>query len=240
MHRRPLIASAVRFLTACVLAIILSCAAAAAALTPCVKTASWGSDESASGRFGDAPTAERESIKGGEAWSYESALGRTAWLSRDPIGEKGGLNLYGYVGNQPASLVDADGRCPLAIPVIAGFTLGEVLGAAAVSVAAPIFLNAAIDAWNRSGSGSQSEPTSGSPTMNSSLPPGYWPADRGASEWGRRSGEGAQEGRRRFHGIKQKCPESKATHPYGVNPDTGDVIDPEGENAGNLNEAPPK
>ncbi len=25
------------------------------------------------------------------------------WLSRDPIAERGGLNLYGYVGNDPVS-----------------------------------------------------------------------------------------------------------------------------------------
>ena len=28
------------------------------------------------------------------------------WLSRDPIAEKGGLNLYGYVGNNPFNLID--------------------------------------------------------------------------------------------------------------------------------------
>ena len=28
------------------------------------------------------------------------------WPSRDPIGERGGLNLYGFVGNNPASAVD--------------------------------------------------------------------------------------------------------------------------------------
>jgi RHS repeat-associated protein len=35
---------------------------------------------------------------------YSSTLGR--WISRDPIGENGGLNLYGYVGNRPVSLAD--------------------------------------------------------------------------------------------------------------------------------------
>ena len=35
---------------------------------------------------------------------YDPKLGR--WLSRDPIGEEGGINLYGYVGNQPTTMFD--------------------------------------------------------------------------------------------------------------------------------------
>ena len=35
---------------------------------------------------------------------YDPDLGR--WLSRDPIGEAGGINLYGYVGNNPVNYVD--------------------------------------------------------------------------------------------------------------------------------------
>jgi RHS repeat-associated protein len=42
--------------------------------------------------------------------AYDSALGR--WLSRDPIEESGGMNLYGYVGGTPVSLVDPDGAAP--------------------------------------------------------------------------------------------------------------------------------
>ncbi len=36
--------------------------------------------------------------------AYDANLGR--WLSEDPLGEAGGLNLYGYVGNEPVVAVD--------------------------------------------------------------------------------------------------------------------------------------
>jgi RHS repeat-associated protein len=39
--------------------------------------------------------------------AYSSAFGR--FISRDPLGEKGGLNLYGYVGNDPVNAVDPFG-----------------------------------------------------------------------------------------------------------------------------------
>lgn len=38
---------------------------------------------------------------------YDSDQGR--WLSRDPIGEDGGLNLYGYVDNDPVGSLDPFG-----------------------------------------------------------------------------------------------------------------------------------
>ena len=38
---------------------------------------------------------------------YDPVTGR--WLSRDPIGERGGINLYGMVGNNPISLFDKIG-----------------------------------------------------------------------------------------------------------------------------------
>lgn len=38
---------------------------------------------------------------------YNPRTGR--WMSRDPIGEKGGRNLYGFVGNSPLSKVDPFG-----------------------------------------------------------------------------------------------------------------------------------
>ena len=40
---------------------------------------------------------------------YSPVVGR--WLSRDPIGEEGGLNLYGFVGGNPLNAVDFFGLC---------------------------------------------------------------------------------------------------------------------------------
>lgn len=34
------------------------------------------------------------------------------WLSRDPIEEPGGINLYGFVENSPLTFIDAIGLCP--------------------------------------------------------------------------------------------------------------------------------
>lgn len=41
---------------------------------------------------------------------YEPETGR--WLSADPLGEAGGLNLYGYVGGDPVNFWDPDGQHP--------------------------------------------------------------------------------------------------------------------------------
>lgn len=41
---------------------------------------------------------------------YRPSSGR--WISRDPIAEAGGVNLYGYVWNDPASLIDRSGMTP--------------------------------------------------------------------------------------------------------------------------------
>ena len=53
-----------------------------------------------------------------ERW-YEAITGR--WLSQDPIGLNGGINLYGYCGNGPVDRTDASGLdfsmyCPAAYP----------------------------------------------------------------------------------------------------------------------------
>lgn len=50
---------------------------------------------------------------GCRACDYKTASGRGFWLSRDPIEERGGINLYGYVGNDPINWIDALGLSPL-------------------------------------------------------------------------------------------------------------------------------
>ena len=50
----------------------------------------------------------------------QSASGRQDWLSADPIGERGGMNLYGYIGNDPLNGVDPYG---LWVWHVAGFGL---------------------------------------------------------------------------------------------------------------------
>jgi RHS repeat-associated protein len=159
---------------------------------------------------------------------YDPATGR--YGEPDPIGLAGGLNVYGYVGSDPVNRIDRDGReAALPLPGI-GTLAGEIAGAAG-ALGSNIGLGIGALIYPKPvGEGSDIVPP-----MEANFPPGYWPGDKGAAEWGRRDGCGAKEGKRRFHkGIKQGDNMSKAMDKYGVNPSTGDVIDPEGEVIGNL------
>ena len=62
------------------------------------------------------------------------------------------------------------------------------------------------------------------------------PLDVGGEEWGKRNGVGAAEGRWRAHRTKKRDPMSGARDNYTVDPDTGNVYDPEGEYVGNLDD----
>ena len=59
--------------------------------------------------------------------AYDPTIGR--WLARDPIGEDGGINLYGYVGNGPFNYRDTLGLSPqsqatwMAVGTTTGFIL---------------------------------------------------------------------------------------------------------------------
>ena len=48
---------------------------------------------------------------GYRACGYKTASGRPKWLSRDPLSEYAGINLYGYVTNDPVNLIDSLGLC---------------------------------------------------------------------------------------------------------------------------------
>lgn len=49
---------------------------------------------------------------------YKPEFGR--WVSRDPIGEWGGINTHAFIQNMPTSLIDPDGREPLTEPGTGG------------------------------------------------------------------------------------------------------------------------
>jgi len=69
---------------------------------------------------------------------YDAETGR--WTAKDPIGMRGGINLYGYVENNPTNLTDANGmwhvglpptvvtvRSPLVFAFAVGFAIGTGL-----------------------------------------------------------------------------------------------------------------
>jgi RHS repeat-associated protein len=75
--------------------------------------------------------------------AYDAELGR--WISEDPLGEEGGLNLYGFVGNGPIRQVDLNGHCP-ALAVPAGYAGGTAIvsttaGTYLVNVAAAVVVS---------------------------------------------------------------------------------------------------
>ena len=72
------------------------------------------------------------------------------WPNRDPIGERGGLNLYAFVDNTPINQVDVDGRWIWVIPVViigyGGEETARKFGEAAYAGSA---LNDAVEAYLR-------------------------------------------------------------------------------------------
>jgi RHS repeat-associated protein len=60
---------------------------------------------------------------------FSPTIGR--WLSRDPIGENGGLNLYQYVRNSPVKLIDPFGK--QAEVIAGGFIIEEIITGGAVT-----------------------------------------------------------------------------------------------------------
>ncbi len=78
-------------------------------LTVVAETAGAGADFGFTGHWRHGP-AGQATLWMAPLRTYDPSLGR--WLSRDPAGETGGLDLHGYVGNNPVSFIDPLGlRC---------------------------------------------------------------------------------------------------------------------------------
>jgi hypothetical protein len=70
------------------------------------------------------------------------------WLSRDPIAEKGGLNLYAFVGNNGVNGWDALGQAPTACTLKCAIDLHKQLKYASIAYAGAITLCVASSIWS--------------------------------------------------------------------------------------------
>ncbi len=74
---------------------------------------------------------------------YMPDVGR--WLTRDPIGFAGGLNFYGYVGNNPVMYIDPNGETPIfAVAALMGCFSGVVYS---YTFQAVVSINCGTDFW---------------------------------------------------------------------------------------------
>ncbi|GAA6121153.1 RHS repeat-associated core domain-containing protein [Acidovorax sp. FG27] len=196
---------------------------------------SWLADPFGASAANEAPTASMAPLKvslrlPGQVFDQESGLhynymrdyfpGTGRYVQSDPIGLRGGVNTFAYVGGHPLSYSDPSGLCPLflAVPLVGG-------GITAADVAAGLAGASAMIGLDR--------------MLSSGLPRGFIPGDKGAEQWGRNNGVDPNDARGRFHGIKQSN-KGRGRDRYGVNPQTGEVCDPNGDIVGDLDDAPRK
>jgi len=158
---------------------------------------------------------------------YDPSLGR--YTQPDPLGFVDGPSVYGYAQGRPITSIDPKGLQSSLITKIPGITTLCTLGLAEPTPLGEIACGCAIAAiwlW-------ASKPDACENNSCMAKPPGYWNGPEGAGEWGRRNNVPPREAKNKFHEIKQHDPGSRGDD-YYVNPDTGDVIGPSGESAGNL------
>jgi RHS repeat-associated protein len=150
--------------------------------------------------------------------TYDATLGR--YSQADPLGFVDGPGVYGYAGGSPVMGVDPRGlnriTNPLTDPRLICIPMG--IAACMLNPVCQEFFDLP------------------RPPMMSKPPRGLWPADEGAKEWGRRNEIPPKEAKDRFHRKKKKYNGSRAADDYKVNPDTGDIVDPDGEYIDNLGE----
>jgi RHS repeat-associated protein len=178
-------------------------------------------------------------------FNYNSPLAFVDPNGEGPTGTIYGAGIGGAIGGAVGVVVGGAGGT-FVLP--GGGTIAGAAGLGELGVGVGTALGAAVgNAIENLGNVFNPSPPPSQPTVvapsdfnNSGFPPGYWPGDKGAAAWGAKNGVGAREGKGRFHGIKQKCKGSKPTDKYGVNPDTGDVVDPEGNSVGNLDDVKSK
>ena len=171
---------------------------------------------------------------------YDPTTGR--YLQADPLGLVDGASVYGYVKQNPGRWVDPrgleagtifpdwDGGAARKAVAVVG-EMCTAIGTATVALAMSILMVTAGPAGDGSTCDGQC-----SSILESKFPPGFWEGDKGAEEWGRRNGVGAKEGKRRFHDLKGGNKGSGAKEDFGVNPGTGEVVNGNGESAGNLDD----
>ncbi|WP_108813218.1 RHS repeat-associated core domain-containing protein [Loktanella sp. Alg231-35] len=155
---------------------------------------------------------------------YDPTTGR--YMQADPLGLVDGASVYGYALQNPGRYIDPRGE--FAIPLVPLALGGAAFIWCYFYCEKPV--NDFIDAC-----GMLIDDLFKPPIISpSSRPPGYLPGDVGAIAWGGLNGVGPRDAKNKFHGIKQHTPDSRGDDDYAVNPDTGDVIDQDGESVGNL------
>jgi RHS repeat-associated protein len=133
-----------------------------ATLVPDILGSIIGSQDSSSGAltkigylpYGKSPstgpfgfTGQRVDVETNGLYYYRARHYSPAWgrfLQPDPIGYRGGPNLYAYTDNDPVNQIDPSGNCPACIGAITSVAIG--LGVATLSGQSYTWQNAATDA----------------------------------------------------------------------------------------------
>ncbi len=183
--------------------------------------------------------------------AFDPVTGR--WISRDPIEESGGMNLYGYVGGNPLTLIDPWGLCScdspsLGLGAIIGGGIGGALGSAGGAVGGVLlggtggtFVAPVVGTIAGAGvgadvgyvvggvAGTAAGVYVGNQVGNAldNVLGALLPLDKGGRLFGQKAGCGADAGQRAAHAAKGKDNVQQAQDNYKIDPDTGLVYAPD-------------